>query len=100
MKITTNNVPRPILDALELTPAERRWHDYLDWPAIERGEDSASFVRYRGHAYNLGEFERLPPFGTLSAAGWHGSSADSAFSAALIRLSDDGESAVLGWYYE
>ncbi len=47
IKVITNNVPRDIIDAWQLTPAERCEFDYLDWAAIEHGNDSASFFRYR-----------------------------------------------------
>lgn len=99
MKITTNNVPRFLIDDHELTPAERERFDYLDWSAIDAGRDSASFVRYKGHLYCLDEFTRLDG-GELQRAGWHGASADSFFSGVLIRLCDDGESAVMAWYCE
>ena len=39
MKIITNNVPRPILDSYELTPAERAEFDYMDWGALDDGSD-------------------------------------------------------------
>ena len=60
LKFRTNWHRRPIIDAWELTPAERLEFDYLDWPAIERGEDSASFVRYRGDLHDLGDVMRAP----------------------------------------
>lgn len=100
MKIRTNNVPREILSDHQLTAAERAQHDYLDWDAIDRGEDSASFVRYMGHAYSLSEFMRVDPDGDLAAAGWHGCAADSFFSGVLIRLVevDHDTYAVVGRY--
>ena len=65
MKITTNNVPRDTTDAWELTPDERKEFDYLDWAKIDAGEDSASFVRYRGDVLDLGTFMRVFPGGEL-----------------------------------
>jgi hypothetical protein len=79
MRITTNNVPRPVIGAHELTSAERKQHDYLDWPAIDEGRDSASFFRYKGELHDLGCFMRGGP------EGWDGSEADSFFSATLVR---------------
>lgn len=64
LKITTNNVPRDIVEAYQLTEKERKEFDYLDWEAIERGEDSASFVRYRGELYILTDFVRISPMGS------------------------------------
>ena len=56
LKVITNNQPRPVVEAYELTEAERAEFDYLDWAKIEAGEDSASFVRYKGQVLDLGEF--------------------------------------------
>ena len=39
--IRTNNVPRDLVDAWELSPKERAEFDYIDWQAIEDGRDSA-----------------------------------------------------------
>jgi hypothetical protein len=104
MRVITNNVPRDILDACELTPKERADHDYLDWAAIERGEDSASFVRYRGTTYLLSDFSAdwgitrgtgLPG----EFAGWDGYLSDSFFSGVVIRyVGDDCDRAILGTF--
>ena len=90
MKVTTNHVPRPIIDAWELTPAEREDFGYLAWDAIDKGEDSASFVRYRGSLYDLGEFSR--DYGITKDAGlpdalarWDGYLSESFFSAVVVR---------------
>jgi hypothetical protein len=94
IRVITNNIPRDTVDACELTPAEREAFDYLDWPAIDDGRDSATFVRYKGELLDLGNFMAdssitrgagLPDH--LSA--WHGYAADSAFSATVIRLVAD-----------
>jgi hypothetical protein len=97
MKVTTNNVPRFTVEAHELTAREREQHDYLDWSAIDRGEDSATFVRYKRHTYYLDDFARLCGGGPLADAGWQGAAADSYFSGTVIRFIDD-ESVVVGWY--
>lgn len=91
VRITTNNVPRPVVDASELTPREREEFDYLDWSAIDAGTDSASFFRYKGQAYDLGEFMR-----DACPEGWDGGRADSAFSGLVVRIVEDGESVVVG----
>ena len=93
VKITTNNVPRDVIDASELTPAERAEFDYLDWVKIDAGTDSASFFRYRGQVYDLGTFMR----GT--EPGWDGGIADSMFSGLLARLVDDGERVIVASWY-
>jgi hypothetical protein len=97
VKITTDGVPIPIIEARELTAEEREQFDYLDWPAIDDGRDSASFFRYNGELHDLGEFSA--DFGITRGtglpdemAGWHGYRSDSFFSALLVRLVDeDGE---------
>lgn len=99
MDVTTNNVPRDVVDAYELSAAERAEFDYIDWPAVDRGEGSASFFRYRGRLYDLGEFSTTSmPFGApdLAAQGWDGYLSDSFFSAIVVRYVDDGERVVVG----
>jgi hypothetical protein len=86
MKITTNNKPRPVIDAHELTPAEREQFDYVNWEAIKNGEDSASFFRYRGELYDLAEFERARG---PELARWDVMQADSFFHGLLVRYIGD-----------
>jgi len=101
MKITTNHHARPTIDGYLLPAAARARFDYLDWPAIEAGEESATFLRYRGEFYDLSEFQRVEPGGDLAAAGWEGVAADSAFSGVLVRLVEmnDGPGVVVGYCY-
>jgi hypothetical protein len=104
MRVITNNASRLIVDAYELTPAERKDHDYLDWDAIERGDDSASFVRYRGHTYLLNDFSAdwgisrgtgLPS----ELSGWDGYLSDSFFSGIVIRyVPDDHDRVIMGTF--
>jgi hypothetical protein len=107
LTIVTNNVPRDIVEAWELTPNERKEFDYLDWEAIEAGNDSASFFRYRGEVYDLGEFTAVPsadrqpmrPF----PRPWQAYQSDSYFSGILIQyVADDYDSwsrVIVGRYY-
>lgn len=80
MIIKTNHNRREIIDAYQLTESERKEFDYLDWPAIDEGRDSASFFRYRGMLYDLGSF-------TVDTApeGWDAAYVDSFFSAIVVR---------------
>jgi hypothetical protein len=101
MKVTTNHKKRPIIEAYELTAREREEFDYLDWPAIDDGRDSASFVRYRGQLYILSDFSA--DYGITKGAGlpdsltgWDGYLTDSFFSAVVIRYVDDYEYVVMG----
>lgn len=99
IRIRTNNVPRDVINAWELTPAERAEFDYLDWEAIDDGRDSCDFVRYRGQLYDLSEFSRIIPPGSerchpMECAepafqGWDGYASDSYFSGILIRWARD-----------
>jgi hypothetical protein len=90
MKIITNNVPRDLIDAYELTPAERADFDYHDWDAIDKGNDSATFIRYKGDLLDLGNFTRT------EIPGWDGISADTFFSGTVIRYVEDNERVIVG----
>ncbi len=94
IRVVTNNQPRDIVDACELTPAERAEFDYLDWPAIDDGRDSASFVRYRGQLLDLGNLMRFDS--PDSMPGWDGYYGTSYFSAYVVRYVNDNEQVVIG----
>lgn len=101
VRVITNNHARDVVDAFELSPAERTEFDYLDWSAIDRGEDSATFFRYKGELYDLGEF--CADYGMTKGSGlpehlsrWDGYQADSFFSALVIRYVDHYERVVVG----
>lgn len=95
MIVKTNNVPRDVIYGHELSADERAQFDYIDWPAIERGEDSASFFRYRGELYDLGEFERWDNPASPTRGNWDGFRADSYFSGIAVRYVDDCERVVV-----
>lgn len=98
--VTTNNVPRDVIDASELSAAEREVFDYLDWPSIEEGSESASFFRYRGIIYELGGFMATSTLGTPNAFGkWDGYQSDSFFSGIVVRYVEEFERVVVGTYY-
>jgi len=84
LKIITNNVPRDIIYDYELSADERAEFDYIDWGACERGENSASFVRYKGELYDLGDTEGVFP----PDKRWFYRS-DSFFSGVLFRYARD-----------
>src|SRR4051812_36461323 len=96
MKITTNNVPRDIIDANELTEKEQKEFDYYDWSEFHTVE--ASFVRYKGRVYDLGEFQHTGNIGD-ALAGWEGYDADTYFSGTVVKYVEDGEQVVMGRYY-
>ncbi len=93
-----------MIDAWQLTQAERKDFDYIDWVSIDSGLHSASFFRYKKMLYDIGEFSR--DFGITKGTGlpdelsaWHGYMSLSAFSAMVIRYTDDNESVVVGMIY-
>jgi len=97
--IQTNNVPRYTLGWHNLTAKEQAEFDYLD---TNDRRYEASFVRYRGVVYDLGEFMRVESgyggsSGNGALHGWDGYHADSYFSAVLVRyVGDDMESVIMG----
>lgn len=95
--IKTNNVPRFVIDAYELTKKEQKEFDYLEWDKLETGEYSRSFFRFKGQLYDLGEFMRCPS--TEWFKGWEGYFSDSAFSGILIKYTNDFESVIVATYY-
>ena len=105
--IKTNNQVRDVLRSYDLTEKERAEFDYLDDEEIE----CASFFRYKGQGYDLGEFIRLVErskqrgfeHGCDAASPllkWHGIMTESYFSGLLVRYADEHcESVIVGRYY-
>jgi hypothetical protein len=101
MKITSNYHSRPVFPVHDLSPSERSKHDI-------NADSDDSFFRYRGDVYPLSEFVRIIRPGGNSPhgfefhdhenafIGWDGIRTDSFFSAIVIRLAPDGESAIVG----
>lgn len=88
--IITNNQPRGILYGFQLPKKYRKEFDYL---TDEEYGDQAFFI-YKNQAYDLCEFIRSENFKK-----WDGYSSDSFFSGVLIKIVDEGESVIVGWYY-
>ena len=100
-KIYCNSIPRLIIDAYQLTPKERKEFDYMDWQAIDNGEDSASFFRYKGRLYDLGDAARIWPKERPSDSfleGWDGYYGESYFSGVLVRYTKDFDQVIVGRY--
>lgn len=87
---TTNGHWRPLIDGDDLTPAEKRDLDYVDWAAVEAGTESWVGFRYRGNLYDLDEFT---PAGNVDHLRnpWEGASAQSAFDAVVIIFGYDAD---------
>lgn len=107
MIIKTNNVPRQLVRHWDLTTAEKKELDYIDWDT--EGDDFQGF-RYKGQIYDLGEFVRIVPQGEVggpfahydhsgSLKGWDGVNTDSYWSGVLARYSPDREGVVVGRFY-
>lgn len=97
MNIITNNVPRNIIEGYELTTDERADFDYYAWPDVNASYpyplsegEQATFFRYKGRLYDLGEFmaPNLRPDGD-ARAGWDGYMCDTYFSGILVKLEGD-----------
>lgn len=97
LTVICNNVPRDVVEAWELSEVERKEFDYLDWEALEQGSDSASFFRYRGTVYDLGEFERVS--GDTFGYVFDGFQSDTFFSGTVIRYVENCERVIVGRYY-
>ena len=95
MKIKTNNTPRLLLSGYELTDREREEFDYMS------GEDiaSANFVRYKGHVWDVAEFMRVESGGDLDQKGFDGYETTSAFTATVIRITEDSDRVIMGSVY-
>lgn len=106
IKIITNNVPRDIVEAYEL-PIELRDKEfsYLDWEAINKGEDSASFIKYKGEWYDLQDFSRTEELHPGHIHEWDGYQSDSFFSGIVVKWAKDDaghtdfERVIVGRYY-
>jgi len=92
MQIITNNVPRDIISGWDLTPQEREEFDHYTTEEL----DCASFFRYKGEVYDLGEFMRWDNVDSPTRQNWDGCHSDSFFSAIVVRLCNDNEQVVVG----
>lgn len=110
LTIITNNVPRDILYAWDLTEKEKAEFDYLFKSLSTECCDNAlaaTFFRYKGQVYDLGEITScdLSP----SLQGWNGYHSDSFFSGIVVkyptRCDDDAcdcenyDAVIVGRYY-
>lgn len=95
LTIKTNHQPRATLAWYELTAKEQAEFDYLD---TDDARDGASFVRYRGWTYDLGEFIYSRDIADLHT--WDGHRPDSYFSGVVFRyVNRDCEEIICGTYF-
>lgn len=104
--ITTNNIPREIVDVSQLTRKEREEFDFLDQEEIEKGYHTYSFFRYRGSIHWLGDFLPVSDLSPLSDSPfspfrkWHAYRSDSLWDGLLVRYMSDPEQIVVGSYQQ
>ncbi len=96
MKIITNNVPRDVLHAFDLTEKERGQFDYLAPNGWAADTDVGAFFRYRGEVYDLNEFMVWDKPESLTRQNWDGFRSDSFFSGLGVRYIDDCERVIVG----
>src|SRR5271165_3694042 len=101
LTIKTNRHPYNILYWHELTAKEQKEFDYLD---SEERQSNASFFRYRGRVYDLGEFMRVSkPMASdcqlKGIAEWDGYASDSFFSGILVKYVEDSEWVIVATYF-
>lgn len=101
LTIITNHQPRDVIEAYELTEEERNEFDYIKWDKIEEGEDSATFFRYKGELYDLGEFETTSRMIGHKFAKWDGYKSETFFSGILVKRAfrDGYDWVIVGRYY-
>ena len=91
MKIKTNNQPRDLLTLRDFSPKDQtKIREDFDW--LDDIDSNSTFFKYKGWTYNLSEFMRG------GAEGWDGSIAESWSCGVLVRVSNDGEQVVCGWW--
>jgi len=97
--IKTNGVPRDVIEGYELSESGRSEFDYLDWQAIDEGSASASFFRYKGEVYDLGEFLAVREGFTPHLDGWDDYMTDSFFSGVAVKYVENGERVIVATFY-
>jgi len=100
IEIRTNRVPRLLLDWDQLSPKEQKDFDYL----TEDERVGRDFIRYKGCAYDLGEFVACPddsnPSPTARAfSGWDGYMSEAAFSGVLVKYCKNRDYVIMGMYF-
>jgi hypothetical protein len=92
-KIFGNNIPRDIISGYELSKSER---DNFDYYHFKDELDCASFFRYKGNVYDLGEFMRCDShFGGK----FDGYTNDTFFSGILVKYCNDNEQVKVYTFY-
>jgi|HubBroStandDraft_3_1064219.scaffolds.fasta_scaffold11611_4 hypothetical protein len=102
MNIKTNHHQHPILSWFDLSAKEQKEFEYLD---TEDRQLDASFFRYKGVTYDLGEFLVIPQHVATNTQfegweKWDGYSSDSFFSGVLVKYVEDiDDHVIVGTYF-
>jgi hypothetical protein len=96
LTIKTNNVPRELISAFELSSAQySKLRAEFDWMDLDEFE-SAMFFEYRGQVYALADFMRTE--GDILRDGWQGILNETFFSGLVIKIVESCERIVVGRY--
>lgn len=91
--IKTNNIPRPIYNWFEL--GKKNQEKVIKESTIdEKDLETMNFFIYKDWIYNLSDFIIVKSFPE-----WHGISNDTFFSGILIKLVNNNEDVIVGYYY-
>ena len=94
MEIVTNNKPRDIVSFFEL----KNKHQKEMLETFGEQAESLNFFLYKGEVYCLSDFCIIDRHGQNSKQ-WDAAYSDTAFSTVLIRLTNYGESIIVGVAY-
>lgn len=84
--ICSNYHVRDTLDGFQAGRELREEFDYIDWEAVDRGEESAELVQYRGSWYDLRDVQVATD--ELKRRGFDGMVTDSFWSGVAFRYFD------------
>jgi hypothetical protein len=104
LSVITNHQPRFTIPGYDLTAKELSEFDYY----TEQELEEATFFRYKGNVYDLGEFMRcelqrrcqalLDGYDQPAWSRWDGYYSESAFSGVLIKFTPDSDSVIVARY--
>ena len=96
LTVKTNNVPRDLIHAFELSGAQysklRAEYDWME----DQDFDYAMFFEYRGQVYALADFLRTE--GDILRDGWQGILNETFFSCLVVKIVQSCERIVVGRY--
>lgn len=94
MNILTNGHEREFLDWTVIPTNVKREYAHMSLEEMGTG-----WIKYKGIYRHLSDFVMADSFEEFTDHGWHGYVSDCAFSGVVIKVSDDGETYVIGRYF-